>query len=157
MAQFCHYSLPQTASVCFSSGFVVMCMVQFCHYSVPQTASVCFYRGCVVSVHGPVLSLYKIQEYKIQETLFNVGYSKTVNISYKLFSDKHHYSVPQTASVCFYRGCVVSVHCPVPSLLSPSDSFSMLLQGLCGKYAWSSSVTTQSLKQLQYASTGVVW
>ena len=29
--------------------------------------------------------------YKIQETLFNVGYSKTVNISYKLFSDKHEY------------------------------------------------------------------
>ena len=29
--------------------------------------------------------------YKIQETLFNVGYSKTVNISYQLFSDKHEY------------------------------------------------------------------
>ena len=33
---------------------------------------------------------YKIQD-KIQETLFNLGYSKTVNISYKLFSDKHEY------------------------------------------------------------------
>ena len=40
---------------------------------------------------------------------------------------------------------MVSVHGPVLSLLSPSDSFSMLLQGLCGKYAWPSSVTTASV------------
>ena len=35
-----------------------------------------------------VTMMYKITQdtrYKIQETLFNVGYSKTVNISYKLF------------------------------------------------------------------------
>ena len=58
------------------------------------------YRQQRVIVNGVILDWapvvsgvpqgYKIQD-KIQETLFNVGYSKTVNISYKLFSDKHEY------------------------------------------------------------------
>ena len=140
-------------------------MVQFCHYLFPQTASVCFYRGCVVSMHSPVLSLLTPSDsfsMLLQGLCGKCAWPSSPVLS--LLSPSDSFSMllqglcikcvwPSSvttqslrqASVYFYRGCVVSMHGPVLSRLSPSDSFSMLLQGLCGKCVWSSSVTTQSL------------
>ena len=48
-------------------------------------------NGCLCICFVTIACYIYDTRYKIQETLFNVGYSKTVNISYQLFSDKHEY------------------------------------------------------------------
>ena len=57
-------------------------------------------RSRLYSKVGSPRALSLSTRYKIQETLFNVGYSKTVNISYRLFSDKHEYKNNSKYSSC---------------------------------------------------------